>query len=101
MKQKIKDEISTFLENVDDFTYKFIKNGIEKVLSNFDIKSFVICGQENNFNPIENIDKINADVYIRETILPEYTLLCFYIKTDKLYLLRKERKKKLNKIYEL
>lgn len=102
MKEKIKKDIEYFLENTFELDFKLLKKSVEKILlkyyNNKDIYGYnVVCDNTNNY-PYFRAKFIIIDVYLEEQ-KSQFIAVKFQISTDKLKILRKLRKTKLEKLY--
>jgi hypothetical protein len=104
MKEKIKKDINDFLGNTLELDLNLLKKNVDKILlkyyNNKDIYGYnVVCDNTNNY-PYFRAKFIVIDVYLEEQ-KSQFIAIKFQISTDKLKILRKLRKKKLEKLYDI
>jgi len=92
------EDLRKHLEDIELVTREQVKHDIETYLKNNSTCSGikVVCDNTNNLN-----DKfINVDVYYKEAWSTHYIVNNITIKRDKIKEVRKQRKKKLNTLYD-
>lgn len=104
--EKFKEEIIRYLKTTDSFDFTTLQNNVTKIAlkyqNNGDIYDYwVVCDNTNNYPYIINQKLIIVDVYFKQNKGSDTICLNITMKVDKIKILQKKRKKKLQQIYEL